>query len=329
MTDQPLEQNRPSALKVWLVAVRPFAAPAAVMPVLYGSVMAAYVEGPVFRAGLFLLTLFTVTMIAFGAHVLSDINDFRRGLDVEAVDGSGALVRGWLSEAAATAGSIVLFGIGTLTGILLVILVGNPLLIPIGASGLALGIFYTVRPLALKYRALGDAAIFCSYGTLGALGAWTVQTGRISLVPVLWGIPLSLLIVAILHANNWRDMERDAERGISTAALLLGRRGSARYYRVLIYVPYAVMILLTLIPRLPGIGFPPMPYAALLCILSLPLAVRLVGRSKAGAEPAPRNAASEASDAFEGLDVATAKLSLLFGLLASAGLLIAIFLHRL
>ena len=325
--------DRPSLLKVWLVAVRPFALPAAAMPVLYGNAMAAYAAGSPFRTGLLLLTLVGVSFIALGSHVLSDVSDFRRGLDVEAGPGSGALVRGWLTPRAALSGAAVLFGAGILTGGVLVYLVGNPLLIVLGAAGVAIGAFYTLKPLELKYRALGDVSIFSSYGVLGTLGAWTVQTGRLSWLPVMWGVPLSLLIVAILHANNWRDMDRDTELGMRTVASILGRKRSFIYYNLLVFGAYAVVAILTVLPRLIRTTLLPMPFTLLLTGASLPLAVSLSHRARQGLAPKrlepELNEEREGDARFRSLDVQTAKLSLLFGLLSTAALILAKLLQEL
>jgi len=86
----------------------------------------------------------------------------------------------------------------------------------------------------LKYRALGDIAVFINFGTLGTLGAWITQTGKQAIIPVTWSIPISMLIVAILHANNWRDIGTDSSR-IKTVASFLVNRGSYFYYITLIF----------------------------------------------------------------------------------------------
>lgn len=44
--------------------------------------------------------------------------------------------------------------------------------------------------------------MFLNFGVLGALGAWIVQTGTLSRAPVIWAVPMSLLVVGILHSNN-------------------------------------------------------------------------------------------------------------------------------
>ncbi len=303
--------KNPSPLKTWLIAIRPFALPASTMPVLYGSVMAVVIGGASFKVLLFLLALFTMVILTSGAHILSDVNDFRRGLDSISSPGSGAIVQGYLTLQEALTGALVLFGLGGVLTTLIVYLVGLPLLL-ISGIGIVIGVFYTVRPIALKYHALGDFAVFLNYGVLGTLGAWTVQTGSMGLIPVLWSIPISLLVAAILHANNWRDIETDAEKNIKTIALLIGARRSRIYYHVLIFGAFGIVLFFIIMPRSFEIFGTPMPYTTFITLALIPQTLRLSKKAASGRE-----------EDLNGLDVATAKLNLLFGLLCTGALLLA------
>ena len=113
-------------------------------------------------------------------------------------------------------------------------------------------------PLPLKFNALGDLAVFLNFGVLGSLGAWTVQTGTLSWVPVVWAVPMSLLVVAILHANNWRDIRSDTDGGIRTMASVLGDARSEAYYRFLLMAPFAILLVLMLLRWTSGLE-PKMP----------------------------------------------------------------------
>ncbi|MCL6615616.1 MAG: UbiA family prenyltransferase, partial [Anoxybacillus ayderensis] len=50
------------------------------------------------------------------------------------------------------------------------------------------------------------------------------QTGTIALTPVLVSVPISILVGAILLANNIRDLDGDKKSGRKTLAILLGRK---------------------------------------------------------------------------------------------------------
>jgi 1,4-dihydroxy-2-naphthoate octaprenyltransferase len=189
--------------------------------------------------------------------------------------------------------------------------VTGPALFVVGAIGLAVGAFYTL----LKARALGDLAVFLDFGLLGGAGAWIVQTGRFSWLPVLWTAPMALLVIAILHANNWRDIRSDGERRVTTVAGRLGDRGSLVYYGCLIFGPVVIDLVFIGLPRVAGGPLRPMPWTFLLVLLALPNALRLWGRARRRASPrAPLD--------FVILDGATARHNLVFGLLSTAAVVL-------
>ncbi|OGD20459.1 MAG: hypothetical protein A2W03_01960 [Candidatus Aminicenantes bacterium RBG_16_63_16] len=299
--------SSPSTIKKWIAAGRPWSFPASAMPVLFGTSLAVVIGGAELSWTTSLPALAAMIILHAAANMISDVFDFRRGLDREVTPVSGAIVRGWLTASQVTAGGATLFFAGSLIGLFLVLRTGWPLLV-IGAIGLPIGIFYPF----LKYRAFGDLAVFLNFGILGSLGAWTVQTGRLSWIPVIWTIPMAMLVSAILHANNWRDAMTDAERRVTTVASVLGDTGSLRYYQALIFGPFIILLALIFLPRAAG-RLTPMPVTFLLTLLALPRALELSRRAR------HRRAPLKPLD-FIILDGATANYNLLFGLLCTASL---------
>jgi 1,4-dihydroxy-2-naphthoate octaprenyltransferase len=306
MPEIPRGPAPPSPAKKWLVAARPWALPASTMPVVFGTALAVVVGGARFAPLRALWALVTMMVLHSAANMLSDVFDCRRGLDRDVTPVSGAIVRGWLTDKQVLRGSIALFIAGTVSGLLIAAATGRSLFV-VGAIGLAVGAGYSL----LKARALGDMAVFLNFGLLGADGAWIVQTGVFSWVPVVWTVPMALLVIAILHANNWRDIRSDGERRITTVAGLLGDGGSLVYYGCLLFLPFVIDIVLIAWPRLGRAPLPPMPMTFLVVLLALPSAFRLWGRGMRRA--APRRALD-----FVILDGATASHNLIFGLLSTA-----------
>ena len=306
----------PSTKKKWLVAARPWSWPASSMPVVFGTALAVVVAKARFAPLPFLWALLTMMVLHSAANMLSDVYDFRHGLDREATPVSGAIVRGWLTDRQVARGAAALFALGTVSGLLLAWVAGKPLLV-IGGIGLAVGGFYT----ELKAYALGDLAVFLDFGLLGAAGAWVVQTGSFSWLPVVWTVPMALLVSAILHANNWRDIASDGARRVTTVAGLFGDRGSLVYYGFLVFGPFVIDAALIAVPRAAGGPFRPMPLTFLLVALALPSALRLWGR-------ALRRAAPRRPLDFVILDGATASHNLVFGLLSTAAAILEGFLRR-
>ncbi|MDD8020784.1 MAG: prenyltransferase [Acidobacteriota bacterium] len=305
-----IETEKTGWLKKWLIAGRPWSLPASVIPVAFGASLAATVGWVKLQAGLLLLSLLAMVFLHMAANMLSDVVDWQRGLDREITPASGAIARGLLRPEQVFTGSIVFFVIGSALGLVLVYLRGR-LVLYTGLIGISLGVVYPW----LKKEAMGDLAVFIDFGLLGSFGAWVVQTGQFSWLPFIWAVPQGMLIVAILHANNWRDVLTDCEKKISTMANHLGDRGSRRYYGVLIFGSMALIVAFVLVPPLFGLDFPSLPLSVLIVVLSWPQAWELWKKARAqNGEPGgvPMD--------FISLDAATARYSLSFGLLTVFGL---------
>ncbi len=301
--------DKPGPVKTWWVAARTFALPASVVPVVFGTAAAVVSGGAEFHPWRFLAALFGMAFLHTGANLLNDAVDFSKGLDRMANPGSGAVVRGWIGPQKALAAAALLLALGCGLGLVLVWQVGMPLLW-IGLAGLLLGVFYSVGPVWLKARALGDVAVLAAFGVLGVLGAWTVQAGDVAWVPALWAVPIGLLVSDILHANNWRDMGHDDAGGVKTVARLLGDRGSFFYFLGLLLVPHLLVVSFVLLGA--AAVLPPMPWTALCVLLSLPESLKLIVRAARRHRNDPV--------LFLALDAATGRLNLIFGLLYSLGI---------
>jgi 1,4-dihydroxy-2-naphthoate polyprenyltransferase len=306
--------SSPSPVQKWIICIRPFSLPASTMPVVFGTVCAVVIGGADFNPLLFAMAFLGMLLLHCGANVLSDIHDFNRGLDVEPTPVSGGVVRGLITKPEALKGALIFFSLGSVLGLLIAWLT-TPLILVVGIIGVLIGAFYTAGPVALKYRGLGDLSVFLNFGILGSLGAWIVQTGSFSWIPVIGAIPMALLVIGILHANNWRDMASDRKGGIVTVASLLGDHGSLHYYRVLLFLPFILVLLFMAAPRF----FPDFPF-------HLPLTSAIVFIGFRHALALHRKALLRATPAepmdFITLDGATGQFNLLFGLLYTGSLLL-------
>lgn len=301
--------------KKWWISLRPFSFPASAMPVIFGTTLAYVYGGEVFNAGYFLLAFFGMVFLHAGSNVLNDIIDFKKGLDKVPAPVSGGVVRRLITIKEARIATALLLSIGTIMGLILVYET-SPQLLLIGIPGLLIGIFYSLGgKIALKYHALGDLAVFLNFGILGSVGAWFVQTGVFSWVPIIWAIPMSILVIAILHANNWRDINSDREGHISTIASMIGDKASLTYYGYLIFGPFFMVLAFILIPYFVFPGVPFMPFTFGIVILTVPMAFKLW--QKALNRKTPKNPID-----FVALDGATAQFNLAFGLLCTLALVL-------
>ena len=128
-----------------------------------------------------------------------------------------------------------------------------------------------------------------------------VQTLSLSPAAFAASLPVGALATAILVVNNTRDIETDRKAGKRTLAVVLGRAGARAEYLGLVAGAYAVLPIY--VAYFDRSGF------ALLPLLSLPLAVRLIGVVRSEVAGPPLNAAL----------ADTAKLTLVYSILLAIG----------
>jgi len=294
----------PRTVRMWVQAVRPFSLTASIVPVLLGTAVA--VTQGLFNPGLLLLTLLGAVAIQGAANLFSDYFDYRGGYDTpESYGSSGVLVRGILQPSEVFLAGLVLIALDVAIGLYLTVIRGTPILV-LGVLGALGAYFYSGKPVAYKYRALGDPMIFLLFGPLMVLGAYYVQARSIEFIPMLYALPVGCLVTAILHVNNIRDMPTDARGGGVTVARALGLDGA----KLLLYGLLAAAYLLVIAGMLNGTFV----RGAALAFLSAPLAWGLVKQV----------AAAKASRDLVMLDVAAARVHLVFGLLLVVGVLLPI-----
>jgi 1,4-dihydroxy-2-naphthoate octaprenyltransferase len=166
--------------------------------------------------------------------------DRRKYADARIVCEDRTLVDGVVTTTAVDVLTVLFFGIGLLAFAALTYGGLSPapfadLAYWTGVGG-AIALAYTVL---LKPLALGDAAIFIAYGP--ALTA-SVQCAVYGTADPLSALSLAIgcITVAVLHANNVRDIQADTAAGVRTVANLLGPRGSVAYFAAFLAAAHGV-----------------------------------------------------------------------------------------
>ena len=293
-------------LSAWSEVVRPFSFTASMVPVAAAGALAA-LDG-LFNWPLFILTAIASLFLHIGTNVVNEIYDVRKGVDtITSPRASHALLKGRLSEREAFSLSYAAFAISAIVGVYLIYVRGLPLL-ALGLAGLAGGFGYTAPPLQYKYRALGVPLVFVLMGPLMVLGAYYAIAGAFSWAALAVSVPVGLLVAAILHGNEWRDISDDARSGMTTLSIKFGRNVAHYGYLSLVVGAYLALALAVLVGAVPT--------ASLLAMLSMPLLVRAIRASELGASGQQR--------AIAMIDLETAQLHAMFGALLVLGLLFAL-----
>jgi len=296
--------------KIWLRATRPFSFTASIIPVLIATAFAFLRQPNEILWGLFPVVFFGAILFHIGANLVSDYYDYKFGVDAEdTYGGSRVIIEKLLEPRQVLFGGLVSFAFGFLLGLILVYYRGYEVLL-MGLGGLFCGLFYTLTRKGLKYIALGDLAVFVSFGPLLVIGSYFSLTGTYDWETFLISLPIGFLVVAILHANNTRDISNDYRVKIRTLPMLIGLNNSKRAYFVLIFGAYLLTMLL--------IALNIIDFTGLLVFLSMPVAIKNVKEFS--------KATSNDISSIIIMDVKTAQLHTQFGLLFIFGIILSKFL---
>ena len=291
--------------KTLFLATRPWSFTMTFSSVTLGALVAAL-------AGYFNPVLYLLTfggMIAFHAatNLLNDFFDVRHD-----VDKMGAPTTKYRphpvaagAESPYTIGKWAAFfyGLALLSAAFLAISSSFLVLVIVGI-GILGSVLYTADPIVLKAKGLGEITAFLMWGPLVPLGAYLVQTGTLSVLPVILATPIGLLVALVLMANNIRDIEYDGSVGMNTVPVLLGQKRGVLLYESLLSLTYL------LVPVFIAFGL--LPIWSLLVFLTLP---ESLGLWRMFGDQIPDNA-----------DPRTAGLALKFALLYMASLVLQLIL---
>jgi 1,4-dihydroxy-2-naphthoate octaprenyltransferase len=241
------------------------------VPVFLGLAIAA-------RHGAFdwltaVLTVIGASFAHLAINVTNDIFDELSGADAanqnptQFSGGSRVVHYGLLSmrQLATVAGA--LYAAAIVIGLLLLLLRPSLALLVIGIAGVVVGYSYTGPPLKLVYRGLGEIAVAVGFGPIMLLGAYAVQTGRVSWEPFVASLPVAILIALILYVNEIPDRRSDASAGKRTLVVRLSRRQVITLYLVAAVLAFASIVLAVV----GGI----MPWPTLIALAAVPLAARV------------------------------------------------------
>ncbi|HLJ66435.1 MAG TPA: LLM class flavin-dependent oxidoreductase [Chloroflexota bacterium] len=295
--------------EAWYEILRPFSWTASIVPVSAAGAIAWYTHH--FAPWLFLLVLVGAVGLQAGTNIINEIYDVRRGIDkITSPRASHALLKGIVREREAFALAFGAFGLVALIGL---VLIGErgPWMLAFGIVGLAAGYSYTGPPFQYKFHALGVPLVFLLMGPLEVVGSYFAITGRYSNDALVASIPIGLLVAAILHSNEWRDISEDARANIATLSAHVGARYAHYLYISLITGAYLVTGVAAIAHLL--------PVSSLLVLLSLPIFVAAVRASELGASGQVR--------ALSMIDLKTARLHMYFGLCLVIGLILARYIH--
>ena len=290
-------------MKKWIMITRPWSFVVSATPVVATTLYLVYKCGAADINWLnAILALVGIILFHAAGNLHSDYYDFKTGIDNKDAYCVQTLLNGDFKPEQYRNFSLILLAAGVVIGLILTLCSGWQLLV-VGGIGCLLTLLYPWT----KFHALGDLNIFIIFGILPMLGTSLVATGTIDYSTLLLSIPVGCVTVAVLHANNTRDIPTDTAAGARSFASILGPKAAMWDYIILISLPIAFTIVAAIL------GY--FPWWCLLILLSLPIVIQNIRQAL--------RLKTDGIAAFNQLDLMTAKLQMVSGITLCLGFIIA------
>jgi len=273
----PLENKTPDEVRpfislwtkvfCWMVIMRlPFLT-ATIVPILVGAAVAKSAGFPL-SWGWLGLTVLGGCLLHIATNTANDYFDHTSGTDeanynymVPFSGGSRSIQMGLISAKGMLLVSLISFSLSALVGIPLIIKAGNTVLW-LGITGAVSGFFYTAPPFRFASRkGFGELLVGLNFGPLMVAGSALVQTGELLPAAFLAGIPLGLLVAAILYINEFPDHDGDKATGKDTLIVVFGPEKARLGYVLLVGGAFASIIIMAVNKTFPMLSLIALPAA--------------------------------------------------------------------
>jgi len=260
-------------LAIWWRAFRFHYASASFMPGILGG-MIAWTTDRQFHPEYFLLVMFGLILNHLALNMTDDYYDFRHLVDVFAAEGrnpyaggSGTLSAGMIQPKEMRRVFIAFYVMAIAIGLFLGMMRGGFVLLLL-VFGFFCAFFYTAPPIRFGYRGLGEIAQLLCFGPGIGLGAYYVQTQRISW-EAFWGtLPFGIMLFSMITINEIPDYFEDRKGGKLNLVARFGREVGIYLYTVSLLSAYGAILVGILLKRIPLLGF--------ISFLTLPIALKTI-----------------------------------------------------
>jgi 1,4-dihydroxy-2-naphthoate octaprenyltransferase len=237
-------------------ATRPKFFPASVLPVLAGTAWGFHASGAL-DVIVFLLALFATVCVHAACNVLNDVGDESGGTDRQNEDriypytgGSRFIQAGIMNSSEMARLGISLLALAALAGLALLLMKGVMVLY-FGLAGIALGVLYSLGPVRLSALGIGETAVAIAFGVIPVAGAAWLQGAALDLNLLVYSVPVSLWVAAILLINEVPDLAADGATGKRTLPVRIGLGGTAVVYSLMNIAALAAFVWLSYAGALP------------------------------------------------------------------------------
>jgi 1,4-dihydroxy-2-naphthoate octaprenyltransferase len=258
---------------IWWRAFRFHYASASFMPGILGG-MIAWVTDRQFHPIYFLLVMLGLVLNHLALNMTDDYYDFRHLVDVFKTEGrnpyaggSGTLSSGLIKPQEMRLVFSTFYGIAIAIGLFLGVTRGIFVFLLL-AFGFFCAFFYTAPPIRFGYKGLGEMAQLLCFGPGIGIGAYYVQTQKISW-EAFWGtLPFGIMLFSMITINEIPDYFEDRKGGKLNLVARFGRERGVWLFILSLCAAYGAILTGIILGKIPLLG--------LISFLTLPIAYKTI-----------------------------------------------------
>jgi 1,4-dihydroxy-2-naphthoate octaprenyltransferase len=243
----------------WVAGARPRTLGVSAAPVVVGTCAAVQIADDViwWRA---VAALVVALGLQVGVNYANDYSDGVRGTDANRRGPVRLVASGLASAAAVKRAAFLAFLIAAIAGLALALAV-SPWLLLVGVAAIAAAVLYTGGPRPYGYAGLGEVMVLVFFGFVATIGSAYVQIEDVPATAVWGSLVVGLPTVAVLLANNIRDVPTDAAVGKRTLAVRIGPVAARQVYGACIAGAFVALVPICLDAPWAALGFFAVPFA--------------------------------------------------------------------
>jgi 1,4-dihydroxy-2-naphthoate polyprenyltransferase len=227
-----------TAPAIWWLGARPRTLGAGLVPVAVGTAAAGEVVWWRLVAA-----LLVAAGLQVGVNYANDYFDGVRGVDTRERLGPPRLVAsGMASAGAVLIAALASLALAAVAGLALAVATAPIPILLVGALALLAAVLYSGGPRPYAGLGLGELMVFAFFGLMATCGTAFVMVETVPAAGWWCGAVMGFLAVAILVANNLRDIPTDAASGKRTLAVRLGDGRTRRLFRTCVVAAFATIV---------------------------------------------------------------------------------------
>jgi len=165
--------------------------------------------------------------------------------------GTLMIAEGHIQPLHAGIAAILFLGLAFICGLIITIYYKSLILFGLGAFGAITAVLYSVPPLRLVRRGVGELFIGICYGWLTLTTGFATASGFLPSNSFLMSLPIAFSVFNIILINEFPDFQADMEAGKKNLMIRIGKESAAKVYGIvnLFIIISFLIICITLHPE--------------------------------------------------------------------------------